>query len=347
MIHLTDNVNIRDLQPLPSPEAMKAVCPLPEELAEQVVLQGRHSIQRILSRQDERPLIIVGPCSIHDQEGTLEYAHRLKALQEELGDQVFLVMRTYFEKPRTTIGWKGLLYDPFLDESDNISEGFRLARNILLEITRIGLPTATEFLDPIVPQYLADLVAWASIGARTAASQIHRQMASGLSMPIGFKHSTDGNMTTALEAIRAASNPHAFLGITGEGQVAIANTKGNRYGHLVLRGGSNGPNYHSEYVAYAAELLRKNQVINGLVIDCSHANSGKDHRKQRVAFLDTLRQKREGTAVIRGLMLESYLEPGKQKIQLPPATLEYGISITDGCIGWDETEALIREATRG
>lgn len=344
-MELTDNVNIKEIKPLISPDALKKEHPLPDEHA-RAILKARGDIQRIISGEDRRLAVIVGPCSIHDRASALDYARRLKDLQDEIGAAALLVMRAYFEKPRTTIGWKGLLYDPFLDESDNIEEGFRQSRAILLEIAKIGLPTATEILDPVVPQYLADLVAWASIGARTAASQIHRQMASGLSMPIGFKNSTDGNLTIAIEGIKAAMNPHVFLGITREGQTAIASTRGNRYGHLVLRGGANGPNYQSEYVAFAEVLLKKSGVRNGIVIDCSHANCRKDVRQQGKVFQEVLEQVLEGAQCIRGMMLESFLEPGAQSISLPPEHLRYGVSVTDPCIGWEETSELIRLLAR-
>ena len=341
----TENLNIEEIRPLISPRDLKKELPLPESLAE-VIVQAREAIQGILSRRDSRPLVIVGPCSLHDEEATLEYAARLRRLQVDLGEKALLVMRAYFEKPRTTVGWKGMLYDPWLDESDDIQEGFRRSRRLLLEITRIGLPAATEFLDPIVPQYLADLVSWASIGARTAASQIHRQMASGLSMPIGFKNSTDGNLTIAIEAIKTATRPHVFLGITADGQTGIASTRGNPYGHLVLRGGIGGPNYQSEYVAFAEVLLRKAGVANRILIDCSHANANKDHRQQHVVFADVLGQIRAGSQTIAGMMLESFLSEGNQPASVPKEQLRYGVSITDKCIGWEETEELIRHLVK-
>jgi 3-deoxy-7-phosphoheptulonate synthase len=250
-------------------------------------------------------------------------------------------MRAYFEKPRTTLGWKGMLYDPYLDNSYNIEEGFRRARDLLLSIAKLGISTATEFLDPIVPQYIADLVSWAAIGARTTESQIHRQMASGLSMPVGFKNSMDGNLTTAVDAIRAASSPHSFMGIDGNGKVIIAETRGNKYGHLVMRGGSGGSNYSSEYVAFAEVLLHKANVPTGILIDCSHANSNKDHKRQREALFDVAEQIREGNRLIAGVMLESFLGEGNQSFDTSE-NLEYGISLTDKCIGWEETEELIR-----
>jgi len=338
----TDNLNIRELKPLVAPANLKREIPLSDACAS-VVSEGRRMVQDILVGDDPRPLVITGPCSLHERDASLEYARRLKALQDELGDSVLLVMRAYFEKPRTTIGWKGLLYDPGLDEGDDIDRGIHLSRRILCDIAEIGLPTATEILDPIVPQFLCDLVSWAAIGARTAESQIHRQMASGLSMPTGFKNATDGNLTTSIEAIGAALSPHAFLGINHEGKASIALTRGNPYGHVVLRGGKDGPNYQSEYVAFVEVLLAKAGIATGVIVDCSHDNSGKDHTRQREAFLDVVEQRRAGSRTAVGLMLESFLEPGRQNISPRPEDLRYGLSVTDACIGWDETEELIRE----
>jgi len=314
--------------------------PLPDRVAG-MVLGSRAAIQDILMGKDERRILIVGPCSLHDPDAALQYAQRLKALQEDVQDKWLLVMRAYFEKPRTTLGWKGMIYDPHLDHSYDIEAGLRRARGLLLDMAKLGLPTATEFLDPIVPQYLADLVSWAAIGARTTESQIHRQMASGLSMPVGFKNSTDGNLRPAVDAIRAALSAHSFMGISREGQVIIAETRGNAYGHLVLRGGSAGSNYGSEYVAFAEALMQKTGVSTGIIIDCSHANSDKDHTQQARVFHDVVQQMGANTR-IAGLMLESFLEEGRQAFDSPDK-LTYGVSLTDACIGWDETEALIRQ----
>jgi 3-deoxy-7-phosphoheptulonate synthase len=341
----TDNLNILGLDPLPSPFEIKAELGLSDELAN-VIIDGREIVQRAISHRDSRFIVIVGPCSIHDCDAALEYAQRLARLQKEVGQSVFLVMRAYFEKPRTSIGWKGLLYDPNLDESDDILKGIQLSRKMLIEIGNLGLPAASEILDPIVPQYLCDLVSWAAIGARTAESQIHRQMASGLSMPIGFKNSTDGNLSVAIDSIRSASTPHAFLGITSEGRAAIATTRGNPYGHLVLRGGSNGPNYASEYVAFADICLHKAGVNNGILVDCSHANSLKSHKRQHLVFNDVVRQIEAGNTSIVGLMLESFLHEGNQPLPNPLVNLHYGVSITDECIGWEETADLIRHLSR-
>ena len=340
-MELTNNVNIKEIKPLISPDDLKKEFPLPEAQA-QTILEARHTIERIIRREDKRLAVIVGPCSVHDRKAVLEYAHRLKDLQEEIGSGAMLVMRAYFEKPRTSIGWKGLLYDPRLDESDDIEEGFRQARGILLEIAKLGLPAATEVLDPIVPQYLADMITWASIGARTAASQVHRQMASGFSMPIGFKNSTDGDLSIAIEGIKAARNPHAFLGITHDGRTGIATTRGNQYGHLVLRGGASGPNYQSEYVAFAEVLLQKSGIQNGMVVDCSHANCRKDFRKQPAVFNEVLQQVLHGNQSICGVMLESFLEGGSQPLNKPKDQLQYGLSVTDPCLGWNDTADLIR-----
>jgi 3-deoxy-7-phosphoheptulonate synthase len=336
----TDNLNIRCFKSLISPDQIKDQLPQTKEQA-RVVASSRHAIEDILTGRDRRRVVITGPCSLHDEEATLEYARRLRKLQEDTAEKLLLVMRTYFEKPRTTLGWKGLLYDPRLDGSYDIDNGIRISRRILTEISTIGLPAATEFLDPIVPQYLADFVSWAAIGARTSESQIHRQMASGLSMPIGFKNATDGNLEIALDAIRAALSSHSFLGIDRHGKVIIAETRGNKYGHLVMRGGSSGPNYTSEYVAFAEVLLRKAQIPNGIIIDCSHANSHKNHKRQRETLLDIADQIRTGNKSIAGIMLESFIKEGKQSIGTPGG-LQFGLSLTDSCIGWEETEELIR-----
>ncbi len=339
-MELTDNLNIQQFKPLTSPDDMKA--DLPEtESASRVVADSRRQIERILRGEDRRRMVIVGPCSLHDMDATLDYARRLKKVQLELSERLLIVMRAYFEKPRTTLGWKGMLYDPHLDLSYDIDFGVRQSRRLLCEITEIGLACATEFLDPIVPQYLADLVSWAAIGARTTESQIHRQMASGLSMPIGFKNATDGNLNVALDAIKASSNPHSFLGIDRNGKVIIAETKGNKYGHLVMRGGTSGPNYTSEYVAFAEILLQKQHVPNGMVIDCSHANSHKNHKRQREALFDLADQISAGNRSIAGVMLESFIGEGNQSIG-SPGGLKYGVSLTDKCIGWDETVELLR-----
>lgn len=338
-MELTDNLNIAGFKPLITPEQLKEQFPLKDETAH-LIAQSRKTIESILTNEDKKRIVITGPCSLHDKKATLEYAVRLKKLQDMFKNKLLIVMRAYFEKPRTTLGWKGMLYDPFLDGSDDIQAGFKMSRDILLEIGKIGLGCATEFLDPIVPQYIADLISWAAIGARTAESQIHRQMASGLSMPIGFKNSTDGNLSPALDAVKAAASPHSFLGINRSGQVIIAETNGNKFGHIVMRGGSDGPNYTAEYVAFAGVMLQKAGIPNGLIIDCSHANSNKDFRLQRNALIDAAMQVKSGTKTICGVMLESFIAEGNQKPD-KPEKLAYGRSLTDGCIGWEETEELI------
>jgi len=339
-LELTDNLNIKQFKPLFAPGVLKAKWAVSDQVI-QLVAQSRNAIQDILVNKDQRRMVIVGPCSLHDCRATLEYAEKLKQLQKRVNDKVLIIMRTYFEKPRTTIGWKGMIYDPHLDSSYDIEGGLRQARGLLLSIAKIGLPAATEFLDPIVPQYLADLVSWAAIGARTTESQIHRQMVSGLSMPVGFKNSTDGNLTTAVDAIKAASEAHSFMGIDRNGRVVIAETSGNKYGHLVMRGGADCPNYGSEYVAFADVLLRKAGISTGVIIDCSHANSQKDYKKQRAVFLDVTEQIRHGNQLIAGVMLESFINEGSQPFT-KPKDLKYGVSLTDSCIGWEETEELIR-----
>ncbi len=339
-MELTDNLNIKDFKPLITPMKLKDEFPETEQVA-QLVAESRNIIQAILVNRDERRIVIAGPCSLHDCKATLEYGERLRELQDEVKDKILIIMRTYFEKPRTTVGWKGMIYDPRLDNSYDIEEGLRQARRLLLEIAKMGLPAATEFLDPIVPQYLADLVSWAAIGARTSESQIHRQMASGLSMPVGFKNSVEGNLTPAIDAIKAASSDHSFMGIDRNGQVVIAETRGNKYGHLVMRGGSGCSNYGSEYVAFAKVLLCKAGISTGVIIDCSHANSQKDYKKQRLALLDVAEQMRQGNRLIAGVMLESFLKEGRQPFD-KPENLKYGISLTDSCIGWEETEEMIR-----
>jgi 3-deoxy-7-phosphoheptulonate synthase len=339
-MELTDNLNIVRFKPLLTPDQLKEKYPLTDQTAG-LVAQSRRLIQAVLTNNDGRKIVIAGPCSLHDKAAALEYGSKLKDLQSKVSDKVLIIMRTYFEKPRTTVGWKGMIYDPYLDGSYDIEEGFLRARDILLEVGKIGLPCATEFLDPIVPQYLADLISWASIGARTTESQIHRQMASGLSMPIGFKNSTDGNLAASVDAIKSASSPHSFMGISKAGQVIIAETSGNKFGHLVMRGGADCPNYGEEYVAFASVLLKKAKINTGIIIDCSHANSDKDYRRQRIALLDTTEQIKKGAAVISGIMLESFLVEGSQK-PAKAETLVYGQSLTDGCIGWEETDELIR-----
>jgi 3-deoxy-7-phosphoheptulonate synthase len=339
----THQVHVASVEPLIPPGEMSRRFPMTER-ANETVVAAREGIQRILSGADERLLVVVGPCSIHDEKAAMEYAGRLADLARRVADRLLIVMRVYFEKPRTTVGWKGLINDPHLNGTFDIGEGLGWARRILLAVNEVGLPAATEMLDPISPQYTADLVAWASIGARTTESQTHRQMASGLSMPIGFKNSTDGNLQNAVDAMAAAREPHSFLGIDFEGRTCIINTAGNSDGHLILRGGHSGPNYDAEHVARAAALLEKAGLCPSLMIDCSHANSGKDHRRQAAVLRDALAQRAAGNKNVIGVMIESNLREGSQKIAADLAQLKYGVSITDACIGWEETERLLSEA---
>jgi 3-deoxy-7-phosphoheptulonate synthase len=338
-VELTDNLNIKQFKTLITPCQLKEQLPITDQVSA-LVADSRKAIQDILLKKDSRWIVIVGPCSLHDCKATLEYAQKLSQLQQQVADKILIVMRAYFEKPRTTIGWKGMIYDPHLDNSYDIEGGLHRARELLLAIANIGLSAAVEFLDPIVPQYLADLVSWAAIGARTTESQIHRQMASGLSMPTGFKNATDGNLAVAIDAVKAASSSHSFMGIDRNGQVVIAETGGNKYGHLVMRGGADTPNFGSEYVAFAEILLRKANIPTGIIIDCSHANSYKDYKKQRLAFMDVADQMSQDNSLIVGVMLESFLKEGSQPFN-KPEDLEYGLSLTDSCIGWEETEQLI------
>lgn len=341
----TQDLHVADVRLLLTPAALKQEIPL-SEAASETVFSGRKSIGSMLTGEDSRLLVIVGPCSLHDEKAALEYAGRLNGLQQEVADTLFLVMRTYFEKPRTTVGWKGMLNDPYLDGSFDIEEGLRRARRILGALTDMGLSTATEVLDPIVPQYLADMVCWAAVGARTTESQTHREMASGLSMPIGFKNSTDGNLQVACDAMQSACSPHHFLGIDQEGRTCVVSTKGNGKSHLILRGGNNGPNYDPVSVAQAQEILRGAGLREHVMIDCSHANSGKRHELQGEVLKSCVRQRLDGNAGILGVMLESNLKAGNQKIGSDPSALQYGLSITDACIDWDTTDALLRDAAQ-
>jgi 3-deoxy-7-phosphoheptulonate synthase len=338
----TENSRVQSISPLVSPDEVKALFALSEEGAE-LILRTRGAIRDILhGRDSKRLLVIVGPCSIHDPPAAYEYARRLKVLADELQDQLLLVMRTYFEKPRTTVGWKGLINDPNLDGSCHISRGLQLGREILLHITGMGLACSVEMLDPVTPQYLADLVSWAAIGARTIESQTHREMASGLSMPVGFKNGTDGRLDGALNAIVSASRPHSFLGINQLGQTAMICTTGNPDRHLVLRGG-NGPNYAPSDIAEAAAAMATQGIPRGVMVDCSHGNSNKDYRLQGAVYRDVIAQFVQGQRALMGLMLESNLQPGNQAWQ-EGVPLQQGVSITDACIGWEETESLLRES---
>ena len=335
-----ENSHIASIAPLVCPREMKKLLPLPHETRE-LVLANREEIRAMIHGQKKgRLMVVVGPCSIHDPEAAYEYAERLLRVARATREHLLVVMRTYFEKPRTVVGWKGLISDPRLDGSCDIPAGLPLARQVLLHIGAMGLPCGTEFLDPIVPQYVSDLVSWAAIGARTIESQTHRQMASGLSMPIGFKNGTDGSLPNAVNGLLSAREPHAFLGIDADGVTSVVKTTGNPDGHLVLRGGRGKSNYHAADIASAAELCAGNGIVRGVMIDCSHDNSGKDHTKQAAIFRQVVTAFREGQSAILGLMIESNLHPGKQS-WTEGKELARGVSITDSCMGWDETENLL------
>jgi 3-deoxy-7-phosphoheptulonate synthase len=337
-----EDLNIESIEALMTPEQLKADLPLQGE-ALASVRDARQTIFNILDRKDPRVFVVVGPCSIHDPKAAIDYAKRLKILADEVKDTVYLVMRVYFEKPRTSVGWKGLINDPFMDDTFQIEEGLRLGRKLLLDIVGMGLPASTEALDPISPQYLQDLISWSAIGARTTESQTHREMSSGLSSAVGFKNGTDGGLTVAVNAMQSVSHPHRFLGISKEGQVAVVKTKGNPYAHVVLRGGNAGPNYDSVHVAQAEDELRKGGVNTNIMIDCSHANSNKDPSIQSLVLKDVTHQILEGNQSIIGVMLESNINFGNQKIPKDLSELQYGVSVTDACIDWAETERSIRE----
>ncbi|MEI7694548.1 MAG: 3-deoxy-7-phosphoheptulonate synthase [Chlorobium sp.] len=326
---------------LPSPGDLKRLLPVGERVA-CTVTGGRREVEHILTGEDARLLVIVGPCSIHDVDAALEYAEKLALLRRELQDDLCIVMRVYFEKPRTTLGWKGFINDPHLDDTYDIEHGLFHARKLLIEINEMGLPAATEFLDPISPQYMADVVSWAAIGARTIESQTHRQMASGLSMPVGFKNSTDGRLGVGVDAIRSAMHPHSFLGIDQEGHSSVITTKGNPFGHLVLRGGQT-PNYDEKSIAAAELLLSRAGLPLSVVVDCSHANSGKKYERQLMVWEDVLQQRSAGKKSVVGVMIESNLYCGNQPFPEDPDKLEYGVSITDECLSWEESERMLRQ----
>lgn len=341
-------VNIRTIEPLLSPVALMKLYPADEAMT-QTVIAARERIQNILSKKSSRFLVICGPCSIHDEKAALEYAAKLRELQLAYQDRLEIVMRVYFEKPRTTIGWKGLITDPQIDGQDDVQEGLKTARRLLQEIVAMGIPTATEFLDPIVPQYIADLVSWAAIGARTTESQTHRQMASGLSMPVGYKNSTDGNVQIALDAMQSARSPHSFLGIDETGRTAVVRTNGNPWGHVILRGGNNMTNYEPEHIARAEEKLKAAGIEPAIVVDCSHANSEKKFERQENVWRSIIAQRQAGNTSLIGMMLESNLHEGNQKLPEKldaevKANLKYGVSITDACVNFATTETLLKFA---
>ena len=336
----TENLNIVDVFPLTSPKKLKEKLPVSENAAD-TVIQARNTIKRVLAGEERRLLMIVGPCSIHDHEAARDYALRLKKLAVEVSETILIVMRVYFEKPRTTVGWKGLINDPDLDGSHKINKGIELARKILLETNNLGLPCATETLDPITPQYLADLISWSAIGARTTESQTHREMASGLSMPVGFKNGTDGGLNVALNAMNSALQQHHFLGINPEGISSVIQTSGNPHVHLVLRGGNNGPNYDAVSVHIAADALASGGLPKAIMIDCNHANSGKDPSRQELVLRNTIMQIKDGDQSIIGTMIESNINGGNQLIK---PKMKYGVSVTDACLDWENTHRIILDA---
>ena len=345
----TSNIRVREMRRLIAPRALRKQLPLTQGAYETVVA-GRDAVTRIIRGEDPRLLVVVGPCSIHDVKSALEYAERIRTLRKDLADTFEIVMRVYFEKPRTTIGWKGLISDPHMDGSEDIEAGLVSARSLLLQIGEMGLPAATEFLDPVVPQYIADLVSWAAIGARTTESQTHRMMASGLSMPVGFKNATDGSLQIAIDAMASAMSPHSFLGIDEDGACSIIRTTGNAVGHVVLRGGRAQPNYDPESIRQAEASLAKANLPARLMVDCSHANSGKQPARQEDVWRSLIDQRAGGTKSIMSAMIESHLSEGNQPIPKNLSELKYGVSVTDACMGWEATERIVRagrEALRG
>jgi 3-deoxy-7-phosphoheptulonate synthase len=339
------NVNVASSDLLATPEEVKRRLPLTQRAAD-TVFRSREVIRAILERRDPRLFVVVGPCSIHDVVAAREYAERLKRLSDEVGSTLVLIMRVYFEKPRTTVGWKGLINDPDLDDSFHIEKGILLARELLLYVAELGLPAGTEALDPIMPQYLSELITWTAIGARTTESQTHREMASGLSTPVGFKNGTDGSLATSINALESVRHPHHFLGITQQGQSAVFRTRGNQHAHVVLRGGGGRVNYDAVSIALAERQLSQANLPANIVVDCSHGNSNKDPSVQPLVAENCVAQILDGNRSIVGLMLESHLKPGNQPIPKDLSTLEFGVSITDPCIGWDSTEALLRKLHR-
>ena len=338
----THNWHIQATRPIITPRLLAESLPLTAEVTKTVV-SGRHAVQNILDGKDRRLLVVVGPCSIHDPVAAVDYARHLLPLRHEFADRMEIVMRVYFEKPRTILGWKGLINDPHLDGSCDIEAGLKVGRKLLLDIVGLGMPAGTEFLDPVVPQYLADLVSWAAVGARTTESQTHREMASGLSMPVGFKNGTDGSLETAVNAMKAARHAHSFLGIDPDGRTCIIQTTGNQWGHVVLRGGKHAPNYDERSIAEAVKHLHEAGLPGALIVDCSHANSGKKHTRQQTVWQHIIEQRVGGSKSVIGVMLESNLEEGAQPLGTDLKQLRYGMSITDACLGWKDTEVLLRK----
>jgi 3-deoxy-7-phosphoheptulonate synthase len=339
----TEDLNVVALDVMPTPDEIKAKLPLTEKAAETVV-GGRRAVEAILDGRDHRIFAVVGPCSIHDPVAGLDYARRLKKLADELSGTMVMVMRVYFEKPRTSVGWKGFINDPYMDDSFRVDEGMEKGRKFLLDVNELGLPAATEALDPTAPQYLGDLIAWTAIGARTSESQTHREMSSGLSTPVGFKNGTDGEIEAAINAILSASHPHAFLGINGQGRSAVVRTRGNPYGHLVLRGGGGRPNFDTVSISLAEQALAKAKLAQNVVVDCSHANSWKKPEMQPLVMKDVVHQIREGNRSVVGFMVESFIEAGSQPIPADLSKLKYGCSVTDACVGWETTVEMLRGA---
>jgi 3-deoxy-7-phosphoheptulonate synthase len=341
----TEDLNVASLDLMPSPDEVKARVPITEAAANTVV-KGRRALEAILDGKDSRLFVVVGPCSIHDPAAGLDYARRLQALALKVADVMHVVMRVYFEKPRTSLGWKGFINDPFMDDSFRIDVGMEKARRFLLDVSELGLAAGTEALDPIAPQYYGDLVAWTAIGARTSESQTHREMSSGLSTPVGFKNGTDGEVEAAVNAIVSASRPHAFLGINGQGRSAVVRTRGNRYGHLVLRGGGGRPNFDTVSISLAEQALAKAKMPGNIVVDCSHANSWKKPELQPLVMRDVIHQIREGNRSVVGLMIESFLEAGSQPIPEDLSKLRYGQSVTDACVSWDTTVEMLSSSAQ-
>ena len=335
-----DNINIEQPEILVTPAELKREIPISDK-ARETIFSGRRAIEKILERKDHRIFVVVGPCSIHDLKAAHEYATKLKALADKVSDTLLIVMRVYFEKPRTTTGWKGLINDPFMNDSFKIKDGLHIGRQLLHDVLEIGLPTATEALDPISPQYMQDLIAWSAIGARTTESQTHREMASGLSSSVGFKNGTDGSLTVAINALQSVASPHRFLGINSDGKVSVITTKGNPYAHVVLRGGNGKPNYDSVSVSICEQELSAEGITPNIMVDCSHANSNKDHNLQPLVLDNVANQILEGNTSIVGAMIESHLKAGNQKLSGNPDEMEYGVSVTDACIDWETTESSI------
>ncbi|MFT7266843.1 MAG: 3-deoxy-7-phosphoheptulonate synthase [Porticoccus sp.] len=341
MIQAVENINIESQEILITPKALKEKIQI-SDAARKTITDGRNAIENILDRKDHRVFVVVGPCSIHDVDAAIDYAKKLKILAEEVSDTLCLVMRVYFEKPRTTTGWKGLVNDPYLNDSFKITEGLHIGRRLLLDIAEIGLPTATEALDPISPQYMHDLIAWSAVGARTTESQTHREMASGLSSTVGFKNGTDGSLSVAINALKSVASPHRFLGINSAGNVSVVTTAGNPYSHVVLRGGDGKPNYDSVSVSLAEQQLRSSRISANIMVDCSHANSNKNHELQPLVVENVTNQILEGNKSIIGMMIESNINAGNQSLPADTRDLKYGVSITDACIDWTTTEITIR-----